>query len=207
LNRFTKVFLAIASSFVAYSWASSAQAQTYTVYVTPSDLSTLELVRTVVPDAFRNVVNGERVIQAGRFNSGELAAERRQLLQFSGFNAQQTPPGGVPPIGQPPVVQPPIGQPPIFQPPIGQPPVVSPPVVSPPIGDSGELRYIAAVPVNSANAGYTLQLVRQHYPYAEYTETRRGNYISAGAYNNRSDAEAWSYFLRARGLDARVIYF
>jgi hypothetical protein len=206
LNRFTKIFLAIASSFMAYSWASSAEAQPYIVYVTPSDLTTLEQVRTVVPDAFRNVVNGERVIQAGWFNNGAIAAERLQLLRLSGFNAQQTG-GTLPPIVQPPVVQPPVVQPPVVQPPVVQPPVVQPPIVSPPIADTGELRYITAVPVNSSNAGYVLQLVQQHFPFAEYTESRRGNYIKAGAYNNRADAEAWSYFLRARGLDARVIYF
>jgi hypothetical protein len=65
----------------------------YIVYVTPADLTTLNQVRTVVPEAFRSVINGTRVIQAGRFSSLALADERVQLLQSSGFNAQRT--GGV----------------------------------------------------------------------------------------------------------------
>ncbi|AFY69766.1 hypothetical protein Pse7367_1475 [Thalassoporum mexicanum PCC 7367] len=203
MNRFTKSFLAIAGSVVAYSWAPAAHAQPYVVYVTPSDLTTLDQVRTIVPDAFRSTVDGTQVIQAGRFNSLALADERLQLLQFSGFTAQRT--GGV---INPPIVNPPITNPPIVNPPITNPPIVNPPITNPPITNpTGQGRYITAVPIRGASASFTLQQVRQHFPFAAVTETRRGNYVNAGAYSSRAEAEAWSYFLRARGLDARVLYF
>lgn len=202
MNRFTKSFLAITGAVVAYSWASAAHAQPYVVYVTPSDLTTLDQVRTVVPDAFRSTIDGARVIQAGRFNSVALADERLQLLQFSGFSAQRT--GGVAIDPFPPIdpVNPPIGNPPPIDP--VNPPIGNPPPANNPISQG---RYVTAVPIRGASANFTLQQVRQHFPFAVVTETRRGNYVNAGAYSSRAEAEAWSYFLRARGLDARVLYF
>jgi hypothetical protein len=111
LSALTRVCLAIAGSAIAYCWSSRAYAQIHisyfppadqlplaykapppTVYVTPSDLSTLDQLRNIVPDAFRDVLtvngNSERIIKAGKFNSRALAEERLQLLLDSGFNAQ-----------------------------------------------------------------------------------------------------------------------
>lgn len=72
---------------------------------------------------------------------------------------------------------------------------VTQPVVS-------EYRYIVAVPSSSAT---TLAEVRQLIPQAQLQNSRRGQYVHAGSYQNRASAESMSYNLRSRGLDARVI--
>lgn len=67
-------------------------------------------------------------------------------------------------------------------------------------------RYIAAVPAKLSNQ-YLLSQVRQYVPNAFFTNSGRGTYIYAGAYQNRDLAESVSRYLRSQGIDSRVLYF
>lgn len=64
-------------------------------------------------------------------------------------------------------------------------------------------RYIVIVPKQDAT---TLPQVRQVLPEAQLKADRRGEYVLAGAYTTPEQATVWSDRLRARGLDARVIF-
>ncbi|MGI2905330.1 peptidoglycan-binding domain-containing protein [Tolypothrix sp. VBCCA 56010] len=65
-------------------------------------------------------------------------------------------------------------------------------------------RYVVVVPISNNN---TLNIVRQYVPNAFPAESRLGNYVNAGAFSDRTQAEQLSRDLRSRGLDARVDYF
>ncbi|MGQ4645724.1 peptidoglycan-binding protein [Lyngbya aestuarii] len=65
-------------------------------------------------------------------------------------------------------------------------------------------RYVVIVPVRDYE---TLSQVRQYIRNAFLASLLRGNYVNAGSFDNRYEAESLSYALRARGLDARVEYF
>lgn len=65
-------------------------------------------------------------------------------------------------------------------------------------------RYVVVVPMRNNDV---LSRVRQYVPEAFWAESRRGVYINAGQFRDRSDAEQVSKLLRSRGLDARVEYF
>ena len=67
-------------------------------------------------------------------------------------------------------------------------------------------RYVAAVPSTSTNQ-FLLSRVRQYVPSAFLSNSGRGTYIHAGAYQNRDSAEAVSRYLRSQGVDSRVLYF
>jgi len=65
-------------------------------------------------------------------------------------------------------------------------------------------RYVVIVPVRDYE---TLSQVRQYIRNAFLASLFRGDYVNAGSFDNRYEAESLSYALRARGLDARVEYF
>lgn len=65
-------------------------------------------------------------------------------------------------------------------------------------------RYVVVVPISNND---TLNIVRQYVPNAFPAESRLGNYVNAGAFSSRTQAEQLSRDLRSRGLDARVDYF
>jgi peptidoglycan hydrolase-like protein with peptidoglycan-binding domain len=65
-------------------------------------------------------------------------------------------------------------------------------------------RYVVVVPIYNND---TLNIVRQYVPNAFPAESRLGNYVNAGAFSDRTEAEERSRELRSRGLDARVDYF
>ncbi|MEA5574139.1 peptidoglycan-binding protein [Calothrix sp. UHCC 0171] len=65
-------------------------------------------------------------------------------------------------------------------------------------------RYIVVVPIF---ANDTLNRIRQFIPQAIAEKSRKGDYVNAGAFVERSDAERLSNQLRDRGFDARVEYF
>ncbi len=67
-------------------------------------------------------------------------------------------------------------------------------------------RYVAAVPAAASNQ-FLLSRVRQYVPNAFLTNSGRGTYIHAGAYQSRDSAEAVSRYLRSQGVDSRVLYF
>ena len=64
-------------------------------------------------------------------------------------------------------------------------------------------RYMVVVP-NREDARLK---VRQAGFNALIADSRLGDYVKAGTFNNRARAESRSYLLRSRGLDARVMYF
>ncbi|OKH13380.1 peptidoglycan-binding protein [Fischerella major NIES-592] len=67
-----------------------------------------------------------------------------------------------------------------------------------------ENRYVVIVPIRDAN---TLEQVRQFVPQAFAVKSRLGDYVNAGAFGTRPEAERRSSQLRDRGFDARVEYF
>ena len=67
-------------------------------------------------------------------------------------------------------------------------------------------RYVAAVPAN-VNNQFLLSRVRQYVPNAFFSNSGRGTYIHAGAYQSRDSAESVSRYLRSQGVDSRVLYF
>jgi hypothetical protein len=71
---------------------------------------------------------------------------------------------------------------------------------------SSSFRYVAAVPAAASNQ-FLLSRVRQYVPNAFLTNSGRGTYIHAGAYQSRDSAEAVSRYLRSQGVDSRVLYF
>ncbi|NET35465.1 MAG: hypothetical protein F6K19_26150 [Cyanothece sp. SIO1E1] len=62
--------------------------------------------------------------------------------------------------------------------------------------------FVVAVPGRSTAL---LNRVREVEPTATSDRIRRGSFINAGAFPSRALAESRSFFLRSRGLDARVI--
>ncbi|MGJ5673340.1 MAG: peptidoglycan-binding protein [Nostochopsis sp.] len=64
-------------------------------------------------------------------------------------------------------------------------------------------RYVVIVPIRDAN---TLDQVRQFVPQAFTMRSKLGEYVNAGAFRDRSEAEKRSSQLRDRGFDARVEY-
>ncbi|BAZ04241.1 peptidoglycan-binding protein [Calothrix sp. NIES-3974] len=72
-----------------------------------------------------------------------------------------------------------------------------------PIGNVPKNNYVVAIPIR---ANDTLERVRQFVPQAQLDKSRRGDFVNAGAFSNRSDAERLTRQLRDRGFDARVEY-
>jgi peptidoglycan hydrolase-like protein with peptidoglycan-binding domain len=67
-----------------------------------------------------------------------------------------------------------------------------------------EDRYVVVVPMRDND---TLYKVRQFAPQAVPAESRLGEYVNAGQFRDRDDAQKLTEWLRSRGLDARVEYF
>lgn len=65
-------------------------------------------------------------------------------------------------------------------------------------------RYVVVIPIF---ANDTLNRVRQYLPQAFLAKSGLGDYVNAGSFSQRSDAERLSDQLRDRGFDARVEYF
>ncbi|MFQ4146660.1 peptidoglycan-binding protein [Chlorogloeopsis sp. ULAP02] len=65
-------------------------------------------------------------------------------------------------------------------------------------------RYVVIVPIRRAD---TLPRVRHYIPKAFVAKSKLGNYVNAGTFRDRSEAEKHSQFLRELGFDARVEYF
>jgi peptidoglycan hydrolase-like protein with peptidoglycan-binding domain len=75
------------------------------------------------------------------------------------------------------------------------------PIGQPPQNDN---RYVVVIPIFS---GDTLSRVRQVLPQAFAAKSGLGDYVNAGSFTERGDAERLSSQLRDRGFDARVEYF
>jgi peptidoglycan hydrolase-like protein with peptidoglycan-binding domain len=65
-------------------------------------------------------------------------------------------------------------------------------------------RYVVVIPLMGND---TLNRVRQYIPQAFQDKSGRGDFVNAGAFPERSDAERLTRQLRDRGFDARVQYF
>ncbi len=76
----------------------------------------------------------------------------------------------------------------------------SPPSVNNPPQDS----YVVIIPITNRD---TLFRVQQYIPNAFASESRLGDYVNAGSYRDREEAERLSRQLRQAGFDARVEYF
>ena len=76
----------------------------------------------------------------------------------------------------------------------------------PQAAQNSNFRYVAAIPAAASNQ-FLLSRVRQYVPNAFLTNSGRGTYIHAGAYQSRDSAEAVSRYLRSQGVDSRVLYF
>lgn len=68
---------------------------------------------------------------------------------------------------------------------------------------SPNFRYVVVVPKQS---GQTLTQVRRIIGGAQSFSSGKGDYIAAGTYTNRTNAEKRSNYLRSAGFDARVDY-
>lgn len=62
--------------------------------------------------------------------------------------------------------------------------------------------YVVAIPGNND----VLYQVQRFVTGARLQGSRRGDFVNAGQFNNRHDAESLAYRLRAQGFDARVAY-
>ncbi|MBW4559983.1 MAG: peptidoglycan-binding protein [Mojavia pulchra JT2-VF2] len=65
-------------------------------------------------------------------------------------------------------------------------------------------RYVVVVPIHNAE---TLNKVRQYIPNPVVETSSLGDYVNAGRFGDRAEAEKVSKMLRSYGLDARVEYF
>ncbi|MBD2513770.1 peptidoglycan-binding protein [Nostoc sp. FACHB-973] len=68
---------------------------------------------------------------------------------------------------------------------------------------AGNNRYTVIVPIFSND---TLTKVQQYIPYAVAEESNLGDYVNAGGFSDRKEAERITKMLRSYGLDARIKY-
>jgi peptidoglycan hydrolase-like protein with peptidoglycan-binding domain len=87
---------------------------------------------------------------------------------------------------------------------------VAPSIILPPpnLSRSRDKSEIYAIVIPIGDNPNLWQEVRQIVPNARYfTSDRRGDYIDAGSYSERDFAQSISDLLKAKGFDARVVYF
>ncbi|OUL20310.1 peptidoglycan-binding protein [Nostoc sp. T09] len=72
------------------------------------------------------------------------------------------------------------------------------------VNPNNKNRYIVVVPIHNAD---TLNKVRQYIANPVVEKSSLGDYVNAGRFGNRTEAENLSKLLRSYGLDARVEYF
>lgn len=65
-------------------------------------------------------------------------------------------------------------------------------------------RYVIVVPLRNPD---TYNRILQYIPSARVGKSRLGDFVNAGEYNQRNQAQRQSQFLRQQGFDARVEYF
>ncbi|WP_228045434.1 MULTISPECIES: peptidoglycan-binding domain-containing protein [unclassified Tolypothrix] len=70
--------------------------------------------------------------------------------------------------------------------------------------NNNQNRYVVVVPIHNAD---TLNKVRQYIANPVVEKSGLGDYVNAGRFGNRTEAENLSKLLRSYGLDARVEYF
>lgn len=65
-------------------------------------------------------------------------------------------------------------------------------------------RYVVVIPISSSD---TFNRLRQVLPQAVVSQSPKGDFVNAGAFRERGDAERFTQQLRDRGFDARVEFF
>ncbi|MBD2163443.1 peptidoglycan-binding protein [Calothrix membranacea FACHB-236] len=70
--------------------------------------------------------------------------------------------------------------------------------------NNNQNRYVVIVPIHNTD---TLNKVRQYIANPVVEKSGLGDYVNAGRFGNRTEAENLSKLLRSYGLDARVEYF
>lgn len=70
--------------------------------------------------------------------------------------------------------------------------------------NANQNRYVVVIPIHNAD---TLNKVSQYITNPVVEKSSLGDYVNAGRFNNRAEAENLSKLLRSYGLDARVEYF
>jgi hypothetical protein len=170
-----------------------AQAVNTVVYVLGNNPATLSVARQVVTNPVIGTVNGQTAIVTGVFDPP--TANRVTLeLQRRGIAAQQT--------VQTFLTNASIGQ--------SSSSTVTLPSYFPNslnnLDNPSRYRYVTAVPMSGGGMTTLLQ-VQRYIPSAFVARSFRGDYIYAGGYTNRDGAESLRHFLRAQGINARVLYF
>jgi hypothetical protein len=213
---------ALTLGLFCFGCVAAASAQTnvgnVVVYVTGSDPNTLNLVRQVVSNPIFGKVDGRSSIIAGTFDQAGADLVTREL-QNRGLGAQQTlyrtPVQNAAAIPQYQYISAktiPYAPNTQFQP---QPTSITPtnsistiPVSGTATGgfNLAENRYVTGIPLRSEGLDELFR-VRRFIPTAFIANSDRGRYIYAGGYPKRDNAESLKYFLRARGFEARVLYF
>lgn len=69
---------------------------------------------------------------------------------------------------------------------------------------SREKRYVVVIPLRNRDI---INQVLEYVPTARIDKSRLGDFVNAGEYNERSEAQRQSDLMRDRGFDARVDYF
>lgn len=69
---------------------------------------------------------------------------------------------------------------------------------------SRDKRYVIVVPLQNPD---TYNRILQYIPSAKVGKSKLGDFVNAGEYNQRNEAQRQSQFLRQQGFDARVQYF
>ncbi|MEO1429501.1 MAG: peptidoglycan-binding protein [Cyanobacteria bacterium J06632_19] len=70
--------------------------------------------------------------------------------------------------------------------------------------NSREKRYVIVVPLQNQD---TYRSILQYVPSARVGKSRLGDFVNAGEYMQRNEAQRQTQYLRDRGFDARVEYF
>ncbi len=70
--------------------------------------------------------------------------------------------------------------------------------------NANQNRYVVVIPIQNAD---TLNKVSQYIANPVVEKSSLGDYVNAGRFSNRTEAENLSKLLRSYGLDARVEYF
>ncbi|WP_425214330.1 hypothetical protein [Tumidithrix helvetica] len=201
--------------------AATAQSDNVVVYVNGSDQTTLNLVRQVVSNPIVGSVDGQSSVIAGAFDQASADLVTKQL-KSRGLAAQQTLYRTQQQVANT------YTYPTQYQ-------YVASNAIAPCVQQAytgsttyttasnyggntvltgtetggfsnGQNRYVTAIPLSSGGAD-ELMRVRQIIPTAFIAKSDRGSYIYAGGYPNRDSAESLTFFLRSRGINARVLYF
>ena len=161
----------------------SSSSTRYRVYVSGDSSQLLEQVRKIDSTAF--VRRGEGIIQAGLYSDESKAQLRVVELGAQGIRAQISPLS--------------TG--------------ISPSAANSASSDSASSipsgSYFAVIPGSSADlTNVAIQVIQLgiSQEYVRIKESPRGPHVAVGPFEKRAEADSWSSYLRARGMDARVYY-